>query len=63
VKEVGFQKYQIKQNNFFMPLPMEITANGQTTRSILSSEGIMVNASTPPGVDAKGNYLKKVTLQ
>ena len=46
-----------------MPLPLEITVNGQTTRSILPSEGIMVNASTPPQVDAKGYYLKKVTLQ
>ena len=63
VKEVGFHKYQIKQNNFFMPLPFEITINGQTTRSILPSEGIMVNTSTPPQVDAKGYYLKKVTLQ
>ena len=63
VKEVGFQKFLIKQNNFFMPLPLEITVNGQTTRSILPSEGIMVNASTPPQVDAKGYYLKKVTLQ
>ena len=63
VKEVGFQKYQIKQNNFFMPLPLEITANGQTARTIIPSEGIMVNAATPPQVDAKGFYLKKVTLQ
>ena len=63
VKEVGFQKFQIKQNNFFMPLPFEITANGQTTRTIIPSEGIMVNAVTPPGVDAKGFYLKKVTIQ
>ena len=63
VKEVGFQKYQIKQNNFFMPLPFEITANGQTTRTTIPSEGIMVNAATPPQVDAKGYYLKKLTLQ
>ncbi len=63
VKEVGFQKYQIKQNNFFMPLPLEITANGQTTRTTIPSEGIMVNASTPPQVDAKGYYLKKLTIQ
>jgi hypothetical protein len=46
-----------------MPLPFEITANGQTTRTIIPSEGIMVNAVTPPGVDAKGFYLKKVTIQ
>ena len=63
VKEVGFQKFQIKQNNFFMPLPFEITVNGQTKRSIIPSEGIIVNSSLVPQVDAKGNYLKKVTLQ
>jgi len=63
VKEVGFQKFQIKQNNFFMPLPFEITANGLTTRTIIPSEGIVVNAALPPQVDAKGYYLKKVTIQ
>ena len=63
VKEVGFQKFQIKQNNFFMPLPFEITANGQTKRTIIPSEGIIVNSALAPQVDAKGNYLKKVSLQ
>ena len=63
VKEVGFQKFQIKQNNFFMPLPFEITANGQTKRTIIPSEGIIVNSALVPQVDARGNYLKKVTLQ
>jgi aminopeptidase N len=63
IKEVGFQKFQIKQNNFFMPLPFEITANGQTTRTIIPSEGILINADLPPQLDAKGFYLKKVTLQ
>jgi aminopeptidase N len=63
VKEVGYQKFQIKQNNFFMPLPFEITTNGQTKRTIIPSEGIIVNSALVPQVDAKGNYLKKVTLQ
>ena len=63
VKEVGFQKYQIKINNFFMPIPMEITANGKTNRTVISKEGITVNSALPPQVDAKGFYLKKVTLK
>ena len=62
VKEVGYQKFQIKQNNHFMNLPIEITTNGQTQRTILPSEGIIINATLPPQVDAKGYYLKKVTL-
>lgn len=62
VKEVGYQKFQIKQNNFFMPLPFEITANGKTNRTIIPGNGIIVNSALPPQVDAKGYYLKKVTL-
>jgi aminopeptidase N len=63
IKEVGFQKFQIKVNNFFMDLPYDIMANGKTTRTIIPNEGIIVNSATPPQVDAKGNYLKKITLQ
>jgi aminopeptidase N len=63
VKEIGFQKYQIKINNFFMPLPFEITANEKTSRIIIPGEGIVVNSVLPPQVDAKGFYLKKLTLQ
>lgn len=63
IKEIGFHKFQIKINNSFMPLPFEITTNGQTTRMIISKEGITVNSALPPQVDAKGFYLKKVTLQ
>jgi aminopeptidase N len=63
VKEIGFQKYQIKINNFFMPLPFDIMANNQTSRLIIPMEGITVNSALPPQVDAKGFYLKKVTMQ
>jgi len=63
IKEIGFHKFQIKINNSFMPLPFEITTNGQTTQMIISKEGITVNSALPPQVDAKGFYLKKVTLQ
>ncbi len=62
IKEVGFQTFQIKVNNFFMDLPYDITANGKMTRTIIPKEGIIVNSATPPQVDAKGNYLKKITL-
>jgi aminopeptidase N len=63
VKQIGFQKYQIKVNNFFMPLPFDITTNGKTSRLTIANEGIVVTSTLPPQVDAKGFYLKKVTLQ
>jgi aminopeptidase N len=62
VRQIGFQKYQIKINNFFMPLPFDITANDQTSKLIIPAEGIVVNSALPPQVDAKGYYLKKVTI-
>jgi aminopeptidase N len=63
VKQIGFQKYQIKIINFFMPLPMEVMANGQTSRIVIPNDGIIVNSTLPPQVDAKGFYLKKITIQ
>jgi hypothetical protein len=46
-----------------MTLPFEITANGKTTRTNISSEGMIVQSALPPQVDAKGFYLKKITIQ
>jgi len=63
IKEVGFNKYQIKVNNSFMPLPFEITTNGQTSRMVIAKDIITVNSASPPLVDAKGFYLKKITIQ
>ena len=62
-KEIGFQKYQLKINNFFMPIPMEITTNGKTNRMVIPKEGITVSSATPPQLDAKGFYLKKITIR
>jgi len=62
IKETAYQKYLIKLNNYFMPLPFEITTSAGTTRIIMTKEGITVNSTIPPQVDAKGYYLKKITL-
>jgi aminopeptidase N len=63
IKEVGFQKFQIKVNNHFMDLPFDINANGKNARMLIPVEGIIVTSATPPQVDARGNYLKKITIQ
>ncbi len=61
IKESGYQKYLIQVNNFFMPLPFEITTSTGTTRTIIGKEGITVDSSLPPQVDIKGYYYKKIT--
>ena len=63
VKEVGYQKYQIKVNNYFMTLPYEITLNGKVNRLEIPAEGIVVSSDVAPQIDAKGFYLKKVVYQ
>ena len=63
VKEVGYQKYQITVNNFFMPLPLDIGPADKTTRTMVGKEGIVVSSNGAPQVDPKGHYLKKITIQ
>ncbi|MEI6586597.1 MAG: M1 family metallopeptidase [Sediminibacterium sp.] len=63
VKEVGYQKYLIKVENFFMPLPFDISTTSGTNKMVINKEGITVTSNYPPQVDSKGYYLKKITLQ
>ena len=63
VKEVGYQKYQITLNNFFMPLPLDIGPADKITRTVIGKEGVVVSSNGAPQVDAKGYYLKKITIQ
>jgi len=63
IKETAYQKYSIKVNNYFMPLPFDITTPAGTNKTIINKEGITVQSALPPQVDVKGYYLKKITLQ
>ncbi|MEI6264316.1 MAG: M1 family metallopeptidase [Sphingobacteriia bacterium] len=63
VKELGYQEYQIKLNNYFMDLPVDIFINGKIEKRTMGKEGIKIKSTLPPTVDPKGYYLKKVTLQ
>ncbi len=63
IKETGYQKYLVKMNNFFMPLPFDITTSAGTNKTVIGKDGITVNSAAPPQVDVKGYYLKKISLQ
>jgi hypothetical protein len=62
IKETGYQQYTIKLNNFFMPLPLEITTSNGKEKYSIGKEGIKIQSATPPLVDPNGYYLKKVTI-
>ena len=61
VKEIDHHKYQVSLGNYFMPLPLELNTDKGPINMIMSKEGIRVESNTPPIVDPKGYYLKKVT--
>jgi aminopeptidase N len=63
VKEIGLQKYQVKINNFFMPLPLDIISNGKLEKMIIPAEGMVVNSTYAPQIDPKGFFLKRITIQ
>ena len=63
VKEIGYQKYLIKVENFFMPLPFDIGSSSGIEKMVINKEGITVTSNYAPIVDAKGYYLKKITIQ
>ena len=63
IQETGYHKYQVKINNYFMDLPVEVTTNNKTEKMMLTKEGIVLISNTPPGIDVNGFYLKKITIQ
>jgi len=63
VKQTAYHTWSIKQNNFFMALPINITTDTGTQKLVMEKDGISVSSKTPPLVDADGHYLKKVLIQ
>ena len=63
VKETGYHKYLIKINNHFMDLPIDVMVDKKKERLIITKDGITINSNTPPGIDSRGFYLKKVTYE
>ena len=62
VKETGYQQYTVKINNFFMPLPIQITTSNGIEKQVIDKEGIKIQSSTAPLIDPNGYYLKKITM-
>lgn len=63
IRETGYQTYLVQINNFFMPLPIDITSDAGTTRQAIGKEGLVIHSKMPPMVDAKGFYLKKILIE
>ena len=55
--------YEITLSNLNMEIPVDVTTDKGTTRMTLTTQGITIDSKTPPIIDAKGYYLKKLTYE
>jgi aminopeptidase N len=63
VTKTGADQYSVSLNNVAMSLPMEVTTDSGTQKLMIGKEAITITSKTPPTIDAKGSYLKKITIQ
>jgi aminopeptidase N len=64
VKQTGENKYAIKLTNFDgMKLPLEVLSDGKISKIMVDKTAITIESKTPPQIDPKGFYLKRVVLE
>ena len=63
VKQIKEDQYKIALLNFDGTLPIEIVADGKTTKSTIDKAGITVTSKGWPQIDPNVYYLKKVILE
>ena len=61
ITETDLHKYKIKVQNYFMPLPFEISTPQGVQKIWIGKEGLVIHSDLPPRVDEKGYYLKTVS--
>jgi aminopeptidase N len=64
VQETAANVYTIKLLNIEMPLPLDITVDGGTSRQTVDNKkGVVVKSTTLPLIDSRVFYLKKVIYE
>ena len=63
VKQLDLNRYMIQLVNIDMPLPLEVTTDKGTARTMIDKKGVTVTSATMPLLDMRVFYLKKVTYE
>ena len=63
VKQLDVNRWLVQLVNIDMPLPMDITTDAGTTRTMVDKKGVTVMSATMPLLDTRVFYLKKVTYE
>jgi aminopeptidase N len=63
VKQLRSDQYLVKLTNISIPLPVDITTDAGTKRTIIDSKGITIISKTLPVIDQDGFYIKKIIIE
>jgi len=64
VKQTNESRYAIKVTNFDgMKLPLEVLSDGKVSKVMVDKTAVTIESNTPPQIDPKGFYLKRVVLE
>ena len=63
IRQLDTIRYKIRLNNIDIALPMEITTDAGTSRQLVGPGGIVVQSATPPQIDTRVFYLKRVIYE
>ena len=63
IKTLAVDKYLITFQNMPIPLPIDVTTDGVTKRTIIGFKGYFVTSKTLPVIDNDMYYLKRITIE
>jgi aminopeptidase N len=63
VKQLDIEKYHVQLTNIDMALPVDITTDKGTTRTMLDKKGMTVSSKVQPVLDSRTFYLKRVVYE
>jgi aminopeptidase N len=63
IEQKGIDAYEIISTNAPMNLPIDLRIDKGTKQIILDNKKLKITSKTPPVVDPKGHYFKKVIMQ
>lgn len=63
VKQQRNHHYLVQTTNMSLALPLDITADGATKRTVVDGKGVVITSNTMPVIDHDGFYLKKVIYE
>ncbi|HZE83547.1 MAG TPA: M1 family metallopeptidase [Puia sp.] len=63
VRQLDAGKYHVQSANIDMALPVDITTDAGTVRTMLDKKGITISSKTQPVLDSRTFYLKRVVYE